>query len=622
MFNSLRVRLTLLFLGLTIVPLVIVGSLVASRGTETLQQQSVNLQHQLARQTAISLGAFFKERQNELLVLTQVYGFDALAPEDQKDILLTMLSHQPAYYQFSLVDADGQELIRVTRGKIVTTNDLTTFADDTQFQRTLGSNTITFSNVSFDADARDRIITIEVPIEDLYTGEIGHVLIANVRFQNIEEEILRGLNLSEGEDVYILDSNDVVIAHRNPSFVLNETVFGLPATEGRHTGLTGGDVILATDTLTLENLNLTVVAETAFANATKLASELSRLSAIITLATLVVAGGVVVWNVSRVVRPIVKISRVAEAIQAGDLSAQADESGNDEIALLGRTFNKMTGQLEHTLKGLQDNVEQLESARVEREKLIQDLLAAKRIAEENSRLKSEFLSTMSHELRTPLNAIEGFTSIMLSGMGIELSPRAEDMIRRVSANSKRLLQLINDFLDLSRIEAGRLELVKAPLSPVALSDKWRREIGVLAEGKGIEFSATIDPDLPSELLGDEDALSKVASNLLSNAFKFTHKGRVTLDLERVDEDHWAISVSDTGIGIPPHAREYIFDEFRQVDSSSKRLYGGTGLGLSLVQKLSRAMGGTISLQSEVGQGSTFTVTLPLETVKEPEGVMA
>jgi signal transduction histidine kinase len=337
---------------------------------------------------------------------------------------------------------------------------------------------------------------------------------------------------------------------------------------------------------------------------------------------MVLAGGVVVWNVSRVVRPIVKISRVAEAIQAGDLSAQADESGNDEIALLGRTFNKMTGQLEHTLKGLQDNVEQLESARVEREKLIQDLLAAKRIAEENSRLKSEFLSTMSHELRTPLNAIEGFTSIMLSGMGIELSPRAEDMIRRVSANSKRLLQLINDFLDLSRIEAGRLELVKAPLSPVTLSDKWRREIGVLAEEKGIEFSATIDPDLPSELLGDEDALSKVASNLLSNAFKFTHKGRVTLDLERVDEDHWAISVSDTGIGIPPHAREYIFDEFRQVDSSSKRLYGGTGLGLSLVQKLSRAMGGTISLQSEVGQGSTFTDTLPLETVKEPEGVIA
>jgi putative ABC transport system substrate-binding protein len=242
MFNSLRVRLTLLFLGLTIVPLVIVGSLVASRGTETLQQQSVDLQHQLARQTAISLGAFFKERQNELLVLTQVYGFDALAPEDQKDILLTMLSHQPAYYQFSLVDADGQQLIRVTRGKIVTTNDLTTFADDPQSQRTLGSNTITFSNVSFDAEARDRIITIEVPIEDLYTGEIGHVLIANVRFQNIEEEILRGLNLSEAR---MSTSGQQRCRDCSPQseLVLNETVFGLPATKGRHTGLTGGDVI-------------------------------------------------------------------------------------------------------------------------------------------------------------------------------------------------------------------------------------------------------------------------------------------------------------------------------------------------------------------------------------------
>ncbi len=622
MFNSLRVRLTLLFLGLTIIPLVIVGALVSSRGTDTLQQQSVNLQHQLARQTAISLGAFFNERQNELRVLTQVYGFDTLDPEDQKNVLLTMLSHEPAYYQFSLVNAAGQELIRVTRGEIVTSNDLGTFGAEPQFQRTVDTNTITFSNVYFDEMARDRMITIDIPIEDLYTGEVGYVLVADVRFQNIEEEILRGLNLTEGEDVYIVDSNDVVIAHRNPSYVLNETVFGLPDSEGRHTGLAGGDVILAMDTLQLEDLKLTIVAETAYGNATRLASDLSRLAANITIATLVIAGAIVVWNVRRVVKPIVQMSHVAEAIQAGDLSAQANESGNDEIALLGRTFNKMTGQLEQTLKGLQDNVEQLENARVEREKLIEDLLAAKRIAEENSRLKSEFLSTMSHELRTPLNAIEGFTSIMLSGMGIDLSPRAEDMIRRVSANSKRLLQLINDFLDLSRIEAGRLELVKDRVSPESLAEKWRREIGVLAEEKGIEFVVTVDPDLPSELLADEDALSKVAANLLSNAFKFTHKGRVTLDLEQVNEASWAISVSDTGIGIPPHAREYIFDEFRQVDSSSKRLYGGTGLGLSLVQKLTRAMGGTVSLRSEVGKGSTFTVTLPLDTVEEPEGAIA
>ncbi|MEO1288221.1 MAG: ATP-binding protein, partial [Chloroflexota bacterium] len=243
-----------------------------------------------------------------------------------------------------------------------------------------------------------------------------------------------------------------------------------------------------------------------------------------------------------------------------------------------------------------------------------EALAAQRIANENSRLKSEFLSTMSHELRTPLNAIEGFTSIMLGGMGIELSPRAEDMVRRVSSNSKRLLHLINDFLDLSRIEAGRLDLTSEPINLEELAHKWKNEVSILADEKGLDFTVTVSPDLPQTILGDEEALSKVAINLLGNAFKFTKEGHVSLCLEPADEG-WTITVADTGIGIPPHAQEYIFDEFRQVDGSSKRLYGGTGLGLALVQKLVRAMDGRVSLESEVGKGSTFTAWLPLRIVK-------
>ena len=225
---------------------------------------------------------------------------------------------------------------------------------------------------------------------------------------------------------------------------------------------------------------------------------------------------------------------------------------------------------------------------------------------------------MSHELRTPLNAIEGFTSIMLSGMGIDLSTRATEMVQRISSNSKRLLNLINDFLDLSRIEAGRLELVSTPVSLNVLADKWQSELGVLAEKKGLEFSVSVDPDLPPMILSDEDALSKIAVNLLGNAIKFTQQGKISMELSRT-EDGWTMAVSDTGIGIPTHAREYIFEEFRQVDGSSKRLYGGTGLGLSLVQKLSRAMGGNVSLQSELGKGSTFTVTLPLNVAAIKEG---
>lgn len=256
------------------------------------------------------------------------------------------------------------------------------------------------------------------------------------------------------------------------------------------------------------------------------------------------------------------------------------------------------------------DITEIDEARKEREKLIAELRVANRLAQENSRLKSEFLSTMSHELRTPLNAIEGFTSIMLSDMGVELTPQARRMIERVSINSKRLLSLINDFLDLSRIESGRMELVNLPLRPVDLAERWREQVGVLAESKNLHFQVEVDETLPL-LLGDEEALSKIAINLLSNAVKFTQQGHIFLRLRRSGADLWEIQVEDTGIGIPPHAREYIFDEFRQVDQSSKRLYGGTGLGLAIVQKLARLMGGTVTVHSEVGRGSIFTVTLPL-----------
>lgn len=267
-------------------------------------------------------------------------------------------------------------------------------------------------------------------------------------------------------------------------------------------------------------------------------------------------------------------------------------------------------------KRLINDIDEFIRVDLERQRLIKELQAAKRLAEENSRLKSEFLSTMSHELRTPMNAIEGFTSIMLSRMGgVEFNEKTERYITRVNVNSKRLLQLINDFLDLSRVELGRLELAYQPFSPRDLAKRWQTEIGILAEKKNIGFELSLDPHLPEIVYGDEEAISKVAINLLGNAIKFTEQGKVSLSLSNGGEN-WRISVADTGIGIPPHAREYVFEEFRQVDQTSKRKYGGTGLGLAIVHKYTRNMGGTVTLQSEVSVGSTFTVTLPIQSKHE------
>lgn len=616
MFKSLRVRLTALFLVLMMLPLIVVGTIIATRIFNTLENQAVDFQQQLTQQTAISLGAFFSERQNELAVLTDVYGIDMLETAEQRDLLLALLSKQPAYYELTLVDADGNETVRITRGEIVTENDLANVADNALFQQAVETRAIKYNPVYFNERARDRLITMAVPIEDLLSGDVGSVLIAEVRFQNVQEEVLRSLDLAEGEEVYIVDSEGVIVAHRNPSLVIRETTFNVPDQNGRHVGLGGEDVLLATEPLMIENLELTVVAQTTYANATAFAADAAGIVRLIVLATVSIAGLIVAFAVNRVVNPIAKISRVAEAIQGGNLDAKAEVRGSDEIATLAKTFNSMTSQLKNTLSGLQENIGQLERSKEEREQLIKDLQSAKRLAEENSRLKSEFLSTMSHELRTPMNAIEGFTGIMLKRMGgVDYNAAAERFLNKVQSNSRRLLNLINDFLDLSRIESGRLELAQLPVSPATMAQKWYDDLSVLAESKGIEFSLKVDPELPSTIIGDEESLSKIGQNLLSNAFKFTAQGEVSLNLRRQD-DGMIIEVTDTGIGIPPHAREFIFDEFRQVDQSSKRQYGGTGLGLAIVQKLARAMGGTVTLESEVGKGSTFTVLIPIQAEQQ------
>src|SRR5574341_633543 len=238
-------------------------------------------------------------------------------------------------------------------------------------------------------------------------------------------------------------------------------------------------------------------------------------------------------------------------------------------------------------------------------------------AREANRLKSEFLATMSHELRTPLNAIIGFTEIMLGGMAGKLDEAATRLTQRVHANSRRLLALISDILDLSKIEAGRTEIIPQPFSPRALAEQLHAEMSSLADKKKLQFDLHIDPRLPSVILGDKELIEKVAANLLSNAFKFTEQGHVRFSLDMVGNSTWTIMVTDTGVGIPPHALEYIFEPFRQLDGSSQRAYGGSGLGLAITRELVRAMDGNVRVESALERGSTFVVTLPLVTTNDP-----
>lgn len=237
-----------------------------------------------------------------------------------------------------------------------------------------------------------------------------------------------------------------------------------------------------------------------------------------------------------------------------------------------------------------------------------ELATAVEAAQAADRIKSAFLATMSHELRTPLNSIIGFTGIMLQGLAGPLNPEQRKQMSMVQNSSRHLLALINDVLDISKIEAGQLELSLAPVDLSASIEKMVRLVSPLAEQRGIPLQVDIAPDV-GMITTDQRRLEQVILNLLSNALKFTEKGHVSI-VCRTGNDHYILSVADTGIGMQPEEIVKIFQPFHQIDTGLARKREGTGLGLSICKKIIDMMGGAIAVESQWGQGSTFTVHIP------------
>jgi len=247
---------------------------------------------------------------------------------------------------------------------------------------------------------------------------------------------------------------------------------------------------------------------------------------------------------------------------------------------------------------------------IQNARLFREIADKSRQLEAASRHKSEFLANMSHELRTPLNAVIGFSEVLLQRMFGALNDKQDEYLKDIYASGQHLLSLINDILDLSKIEAGRMELVSAPFHLPSALENAVTLVRARAARHGIALELDVDPGL-GELVGDERKVKQVLLNLLSNAVKFTPEGgRISLKASRRD-GAVEISVTDTGIGIAPEDQAAIFEEFRQVGSDDARKQEGTGLGLTLAKKFVELHGGRIWVESEVGRGSTFTFMLPV-----------
>jgi PAS domain S-box-containing protein len=232
--------------------------------------------------------------------------------------------------------------------------------------------------------------------------------------------------------------------------------------------------------------------------------------------------------------------------------------------------------------------------------------------EQASRLKSQFLANMSHEFRTPLNAILGYTHMLLQGVAGEMPPNIKRQLTRIDSNGRHLLTIINEILDITRIEAGKMPMQVSEFDLNELVPEVMAELDPVITRSKLEVTPTLAPESPM-MVSDRQKVKQIVVNLLSNALKFTHVGGIEIAVDFDGSSRLAtIIVRDTGIGIAPEHHDKIFEDFRQVDDSPSRQYGGTGLGLAICRRLATALGGRITLQSHLGQGSTFTLTIPAE----------
>jgi signal transduction histidine kinase len=247
---------------------------------------------------------------------------------------------------------------------------------------------------------------------------------------------------------------------------------------------------------------------------------------------------------------------------------------------------------------------------IENVRLFREIQDKSRQLEIANKHKSEFLANMSHELRTPLNAIIGFSDVMLAGMAGELPEKQKEFTRDIRDSGKHLLGLINDILDLSKIEAGRMELDLSRFDVRTAMENAMTLVKGRAERHGIKLETRIEPGIAA-YEGDERKFKQIVLNLLTNAVKFTPEGGTVTMSARQINGSYVFSVSDTGIGIAPEDHGKIFEEFRQVGTDYQRKAEGTGLGLTLTRKLVELHGGTIRVESAPGKGSVFTFNLPL-----------
>jgi signal transduction histidine kinase len=574
------------------------------------QQMLIRLQQEKAVTAATRIEQFIREVERQVTAAAQAPpAIGPRSPEQRRSDYLRLLRQAPAVTEVSYIDAEGREQDRVSRLAMNVARGGASFADDPRFL-VPRSGKVYFSPVYFRNES-EPYLTLAVP----ESGPNAGVTAAEVNLRFIWDVVSR-IQIGAAGRAYVADANAQLIAHPDISLVLQKTnLSSLPQVAAATSGATdqtgsqatasgrdlrGRQVLSAYETI--DSPRWTVFAEQPLEEAfAPLYAWIGR-TAFLLLVGLVLAALASLFLARRMVTPVRALQVGAARIGAGALDQRIEIKTGDELQALAEQFNAMTAQLRDSYATLEQRVEER----------TRELAEATRQLEAADRHKSEFLANMSHELRTPLNAIIGFSEVLLERMFGELNEKQEEYLQDILSSGQHLLALINDILDLSKVEAGQMELEPSEFSLRDVLESGLTMVRERASRHGISLSLEIQPGLDS-IEADERKVKQVVFNLLSNAVKFTPDGgQVRLMARPLGDGDWAeVSVQDTGIGIAPEDQERIFEEFRQVGQSAVRTQEGTGLGLALARRFVELHGGRMWVESTVGAGSTFAFSLPV-----------
>ncbi|MBI4322383.1 MAG: response regulator [Chloroflexi bacterium] len=641
--GSLRLRLLLVVL-LAVVPAI---ALMLYTGIEQRRQAAVDAEDralQLARLGASSHESLIEGSRQLLLAMAQlseVRSHDATACST---LFANILKQYPRYVNLIAVDTNGDAFCSAVPRVGKPYN----IADREWLRQTIQTREFVIGQYEIGQLTGKAEVHVAYPVLDA-SGRLQGVVSAGLDLEWLNR-LASEVHLPEGSALSIIDRKGTILArHPEPEkwvgySLADSSLFRtISSSQGAAEIDTGGTKYLHATTLLQSGLQtkdmyltIGIPAEVAYAEADRaLARNLGLLGLVAVVALLAVWVSTNVF----VLRQVSALVHATQRLASGDLAARTGLSyGIGELSQLARSFDQMVTALgereaernraEASLRRYQEHLEDLVEARTaELAQATRQAEEARSLAEAATRAKSEFLANMSHELRTPMNAIIGYSEMLMEEAEDAGQPEYLPDLEKINVAGKHLLQLINDILDLSKIEADKLELHLEKFSLTPVIQDVVGTIQPLVSKNANMLDLRLADDLGT-VYADITRVRQVLFNLLSNACKFTEHGTVRLDglRETVDGADWIVfAVRDTGIGMTPEQMGKLFQKFTQADASTTRKYGGTGLGLAISKRFCEMMGGDIFVESEVGKGSTFTVRLPADVAQrkpEPSRVSA